>query len=88
MKSDKLLTEQSRSDLIDEFIKANIKDAKETDGLETIYYCDLHNGCKGYTHYTDRELLAQAVFYLYGFDIKWRESSMTVQRMGNNGIGY
>lgn len=69
-----LLTEESRRDLIDKIIEADIKFAKENDGLEVSYHCDRHNGLKGYTNYTDRELLEQVVFWQFGFDVEWKKN--------------
>ncbi len=67
----KLLSEDTRHLIIEKMIEQNIKDAKEHDGIETMAHCDRFNGIKGYTNYTDKELLETCVFWLFGIDIEW-----------------
>lgn len=69
--NNKLLTDDTRQLIIEKIIEQNIKDAKENDGIETMAHCDRFNGIKGYTYYTDRELLEVCVFWLFGIDIEW-----------------
>ena len=69
---DRLLSDDTRDMIIEKIIDQNIEDAKKSDGIETKVYCDSFNGIKGYTNYTDRELLETCVFWLFGFDIEWR----------------
>jgi hypothetical protein len=69
---DRLFSDNTRDLIIDKIIEQEIKDAKEGDGIETKVHCDSFNGLKGYTNYTDRELLETCIFWLFGIDINWR----------------
>lgn len=62
-----LLTEQSRRDLIEAMLDEDMEYYKKHDGIETNYRCDRHNGgWKGYTNFTDKELLQRVCELHYG----------------------
>lgn len=65
------LNKETRSELIEALIDEDIKYAKEHDGLEVEYACERHNGWKGYSHWTDEELIERAIELHYGIPVKW-----------------
>jgi len=65
------LSKESRSELIEAYIEEDIEWCKSNDGLEVNYSCDRHNGWKGYSHWTDEELVERAIEFRYGINVKW-----------------
>jgi DNA-binding phage protein len=66
------LTKEARTRLIECFIDQHIKDAEADGEVETSLRCNLHNGSKGYTYYSDTELIAQALFWQFGEDFEFQ----------------
>jgi len=65
------LTKETREHTINTLIEYHIEHWREEDSLDSELACNMHNGSKGYSHYTDEELLDELVFLKWGFDLQW-----------------